>query len=304
MSRKILEFVTRVNFEFVFGFKIITSGFDHVFESVRGLHCMWLVSRTRASSYDVDDFRLWRVDPLERGHNTVEGLAQSVLRKTLYHALRWDSRVVESQEGLEIKLFVAGVVKQSAWSALVLDGNHGQPFSFNHLLRQLDVGRGQGLVKWDKREECDPSDHTGNIVSAVTHTVPVQQLSILRVFPVQKLIRSECGGWLIGGAAGPRGKSKSAGAFIVFGLELDVARQGRVDWSVGLMEGDLARPNVTGSGRTEAIRPDTTRSGRITKAGFLEGLAAAGPAWRCCVASGLLSFWAWVWKVHSPFLLG
>ncbi|KAI5649615.1 hypothetical protein M9H77_35620 [Catharanthus roseus] len=45
-----------------------------------------------------------RVDPLERGHNTVEGLAQSVLRQTSHHALQWDGRLVESQEGLEIKV--------------------------------------------------------------------------------------------------------------------------------------------------------------------------------------------------------
>ncbi|KAI5663388.1 hypothetical protein M9H77_22711 [Catharanthus roseus] len=34
----------------------------------------------------------------------VEGLAQSVLRQTSHHALRWDGRLIESQEGLETKV--------------------------------------------------------------------------------------------------------------------------------------------------------------------------------------------------------
>ncbi|KAI5680941.1 hypothetical protein M9H77_02168 [Catharanthus roseus] len=46
----------------------------------------------RPSSDDVDGFRLWRVDPLKRGHNTMVGLAQS------------DGHLVESQQGLEINV--------------------------------------------------------------------------------------------------------------------------------------------------------------------------------------------------------
>ncbi|KAI5661855.1 hypothetical protein M9H77_21178 [Catharanthus roseus] len=64
---------------------------DHIVSSalsVKELHCMWLVPRTRASSNDVDGFRLWK----------------SALRRTSYHALRWDDCPVESQEGLEIKV--------------------------------------------------------------------------------------------------------------------------------------------------------------------------------------------------------
>ncbi|KAI5673488.1 hypothetical protein M9H77_13852 [Catharanthus roseus] len=44
----------------------------------RGLHCTWLVPRIKASSDEVDGFRLGRVDPLEEGRSTIEGLAQSV----------------------------------------------------------------------------------------------------------------------------------------------------------------------------------------------------------------------------------
>ncbi|KAI5682577.1 hypothetical protein M9H77_03805 [Catharanthus roseus] len=47
----------------------------------------------RASSDDIDSFRLWRVDPLERGSNIIS-----------HHALRWDICLVESQERLEIKV--------------------------------------------------------------------------------------------------------------------------------------------------------------------------------------------------------
>ncbi|KAI5657415.1 hypothetical protein M9H77_26208 [Catharanthus roseus] len=55
-----------------------SSGYDHVFGSVKILHCTCLVLCTRASSDDVDGFRLGKVDPLEEGRNIVEGLAQSV----------------------------------------------------------------------------------------------------------------------------------------------------------------------------------------------------------------------------------
>ncbi|KAI5677808.1 hypothetical protein M9H77_08758 [Catharanthus roseus] len=52
-----------------------------------------IVYSKAASSNDMDCFRLWKVDPLERGRNT-----------TLHHALRWDSLLVESQEGLVSKV--------------------------------------------------------------------------------------------------------------------------------------------------------------------------------------------------------
>ncbi|KAI5673999.1 hypothetical protein M9H77_14363 [Catharanthus roseus] len=65
-----------------------------VFHNV--LPCSLEMHRTgalyRASSDDVDGFRLWRVDLLERGSNTVEGLA------------RVDGHLVESQEEVEIKV--------------------------------------------------------------------------------------------------------------------------------------------------------------------------------------------------------
>ncbi|KAI5667625.1 hypothetical protein M9H77_17478 [Catharanthus roseus] len=48
--------------------------------------------------------RLWRVEPLERRHSIIEGLAPLVLRLTFHHALCWDERLVESQEELETKV--------------------------------------------------------------------------------------------------------------------------------------------------------------------------------------------------------
>ncbi|KAI5667497.1 hypothetical protein M9H77_17350 [Catharanthus roseus] len=62
----------------------------------------------------------YRVDPLERGHKTVEGLAQSVLRQTSHHSLRWDGFLVESLEGLEIKLSQDGPGRCSKICSLVL----------------------------------------------------------------------------------------------------------------------------------------------------------------------------------------
>lgn len=76
----------------------------YVFESIRGLHCAWLVLRAKASSNDVDGFRLWMVDPLERGCSIIKGSAQLVVCLTLHHALHWDGHLVENQEGLEAKV--------------------------------------------------------------------------------------------------------------------------------------------------------------------------------------------------------
>ncbi|KAI5668954.1 hypothetical protein M9H77_18807 [Catharanthus roseus] len=38
------------------------------------------------------------------GHSTVEGLANRYLRQTSHYALRWNGRLIESQEGLETKV--------------------------------------------------------------------------------------------------------------------------------------------------------------------------------------------------------
>ncbi|KAI5673251.1 hypothetical protein M9H77_13615 [Catharanthus roseus] len=54
-----------------------------------GMHCTWLVPRTRASSDDVDWFL------------TLRGVAQLVFTWTSHHALRWDGHLMESQEGLQ-----------------------------------------------------------------------------------------------------------------------------------------------------------------------------------------------------------
>ncbi|KAI5668661.1 hypothetical protein M9H77_18514 [Catharanthus roseus] len=46
----------------------------------------------------------YRVDPLERWRNTIEDLAQLVLRQTSHYSLRWDDHLVESQEGLKTEI--------------------------------------------------------------------------------------------------------------------------------------------------------------------------------------------------------
>ncbi|KAI5650851.1 hypothetical protein M9H77_36856 [Catharanthus roseus] len=46
-------------------------GENQVNGHVKGLHCTWLVPRTRASSDDVDGFFTQRVDPLEEGRSTL-----------------------------------------------------------------------------------------------------------------------------------------------------------------------------------------------------------------------------------------
>ncbi|KAI5676899.1 hypothetical protein M9H77_07849 [Catharanthus roseus] len=53
-------------------------GYDHVFGNVRGLHCTWLIPRTRASSDGVDVSDSAQVWPNRS-------------MWTLYHTLRWDS---------------------------------------------------------------------------------------------------------------------------------------------------------------------------------------------------------------------
>ncbi|KAI5654905.1 hypothetical protein M9H77_32092 [Catharanthus roseus] len=55
---------------------------------VSGLHCTWLVPRTKASSDDVDGFLTLRVDPLEEGRSTLRA---------------WPNRG-ESQEGLKTEV--------------------------------------------------------------------------------------------------------------------------------------------------------------------------------------------------------
>ncbi|KAI5661639.1 hypothetical protein M9H77_20962 [Catharanthus roseus] len=60
---------------YVFPRKMHRSGLKFVENQVNGrvsgLHCTWLVPRTRASSDDVDGFLTLRVDPLEEGCNTL-----------------------------------------------------------------------------------------------------------------------------------------------------------------------------------------------------------------------------------------
>ncbi|KAI5673520.1 hypothetical protein M9H77_13884 [Catharanthus roseus] len=78
------------------------SDYDHVFGSVRGLHCTWLVSHTRTSSdgVDVSDSGEWIN---LKGAVVPQRAWPNRSMWTLYYALRWDNRLVESQEGLETK---------------------------------------------------------------------------------------------------------------------------------------------------------------------------------------------------------
>ncbi|KAI5680570.1 hypothetical protein M9H77_01797 [Catharanthus roseus] len=56
-------------------------GENQVTGRVRGLHCTWLVPRTRASSNDVDGFFTLRVDPLEEGCSTLRAWPNRYLRE-------------------------------------------------------------------------------------------------------------------------------------------------------------------------------------------------------------------------------
>ncbi|KAI5666683.1 hypothetical protein M9H77_16536 [Catharanthus roseus] len=78
-------------------------GYDHMFRSVRGLHCTWLVPRTRASSdgVDVSDSGEWihlkrSIDRRECGPIGLHGH-----RIMLCNGV---DRLVESQERLETKI--------------------------------------------------------------------------------------------------------------------------------------------------------------------------------------------------------
>ncbi|KAI5674267.1 hypothetical protein M9H77_14631 [Catharanthus roseus] len=67
-------------------------GENQVNGRVSGLHCTWLVPRTRASSDDVDGFLTLRVDPLEEGRRS-----RRVCPNRVGH-------LVESQEGLKTEV--------------------------------------------------------------------------------------------------------------------------------------------------------------------------------------------------------
>ncbi|KAI5666637.1 hypothetical protein M9H77_16490 [Catharanthus roseus] len=79
-------------------------GENQVNGRVSGLHCLRLVPRTRASFDDVDGFL------------TLRGVARSLFTWTSHHALRWDSRLVESQEGLETEVGPRADLISSGWS--------------------------------------------------------------------------------------------------------------------------------------------------------------------------------------------
>ncbi|KAI5668268.1 hypothetical protein M9H77_18121 [Catharanthus roseus] len=55
-------------------------GENQVNGRVSGLHCTWLLPRTRASSDDVDGFLTLRVDPLEAGRSTWRAWPNQYLR--------------------------------------------------------------------------------------------------------------------------------------------------------------------------------------------------------------------------------
>ncbi|KAI5666770.1 hypothetical protein M9H77_16623 [Catharanthus roseus] len=80
-----------------------SSGYGFVFGSVRGLHCTWLVPRTRASSDGVDDSDSGEWIHLKRGVIPWRAWPNRSTW-TPQHALQWDDRLVESQEGLETKI--------------------------------------------------------------------------------------------------------------------------------------------------------------------------------------------------------
>ncbi|KAI5650403.1 hypothetical protein M9H77_36408 [Catharanthus roseus] len=81
----------------------VNSGCDLVFGSIRGLHCTWLVPRTRASfdGVNISDSGEWI--HLKRGIDR-GGCGQLVyVDNTSCSAVRF-GRLVESQEGLETEV--------------------------------------------------------------------------------------------------------------------------------------------------------------------------------------------------------
>ncbi|KAI5666734.1 hypothetical protein M9H77_16587 [Catharanthus roseus] len=84
---------------------------DLAVHSLRGLHCTWLVPHTKASSDGVDNSDLGEwiylkrvVVPWKAWPNRPPTFLSWFGPWTLHHALRWDGRLVESQEGLETKV--------------------------------------------------------------------------------------------------------------------------------------------------------------------------------------------------------
>ncbi|KAI5682899.1 hypothetical protein M9H77_04127 [Catharanthus roseus] len=77
--------------------------YDLLFGSVGGLHCTWLVPRTRASSDGVDVLDSGEWIHLKRGVDA-EGVAQSIYVDTASCSAVGFGRLVESQEGLETEV--------------------------------------------------------------------------------------------------------------------------------------------------------------------------------------------------------
>ncbi|KAI5658301.1 hypothetical protein M9H77_27094 [Catharanthus roseus] len=66
---------------------------------VSGLHCTWLVLRTRASSDDVDGFLTLRVDPLKEGRSTWRAWPNRlklVIRFSVFKKIRQSRRLKNS----------------------------------------------------------------------------------------------------------------------------------------------------------------------------------------------------------------
>ncbi|KAI5677844.1 hypothetical protein M9H77_08794 [Catharanthus roseus] len=96
-----------------------SSGYDHVFESIRGLHCVASPPYEGLFRWS-GRFRLGRVDLLEEG-NRPRRVWTNSSTWTLHHALRWDGRLVESQEGLETEV-AAKVLGLEFWTHFSLEG--------------------------------------------------------------------------------------------------------------------------------------------------------------------------------------
>ncbi|KAI5650161.1 hypothetical protein M9H77_36166 [Catharanthus roseus] len=100
ITAKHVSAVHRFFWEDLYGY---SSCYDLVFGSIRGLHFTWLVPRTRAFSDGVDNSDLGEWIHLKRGVVMWRSWPNRSTW-TPQHALRWDGRLMESQEGLEIKV--------------------------------------------------------------------------------------------------------------------------------------------------------------------------------------------------------
>ncbi|KAI5683706.1 hypothetical protein M9H77_04934 [Catharanthus roseus] len=110
--------------------------------------CIRMVLCTGIPTFKENDYViLWRVNPLERGRNNVEGLAQSVLCHTLHHALRYWSQDGPSRCPRICSLVLCDLRVRWLWNRVLVRCLAGTYYGMSELVSD-DLVMGSGLYPW------------------------------------------------------------------------------------------------------------------------------------------------------------